>query len=459
MRLFEFSQNETTEMKENNQRGPQILERSTKNLKTSVVNIPEKKRVRFVHIADVHLGAFKSQHEALRDAPAKILRIVVEFCKKYNVDFILIAGDLFHGNVVKIEIQKECAAILTEADENGIKVYGVYGSHDASPTHSSSVDVLAAAKRIIPVEKMIWGQNEKINLQPVFDKSGISLVGIHGRKREIEVEYLEKVDFEALEKIPKPRIFVLHSAVAEYRPDFLKEEGLPLSLLPKNFDYYACGHVHRRIDQFVGDYGRLVYPGALFGSSLRDLEENTERLPGFYLVDFDETLSKPNLTFIDIYSLQELTGYSNEIPDIMFVHFSFGTTTPGGVEKELKKWLEKRDLSNMLVYIKLEGKLTEGKRSHIPFEEIVKLAREQGAIDVLVNREGLLEPVHYVEHVVHAESIDEIEIKVAESFFQDHEKAKLALRLLNILGAEKMEGESTDNYRARIKAEVDKELG
>lgn len=437
----------------------QIRERTTKNLRKGTVKIPEKKGVRFVHLADVHLGAFKSQHEALREAPAKLLRMVVEFCRKYGVDFILIAGDLFHGNVVKIEIQKECAGILTEADESGIRVYAVYGSHDASPTHSSSVDVLAAAKRITSVEKMVQDENGKIRLLPVIDRTGVALVGVHGRKRESEVEYLEALDFEAMEKIPRPRIFLLHSTISELRPDFLKEEeGVPISLLPGNFDYYACGHVHRRtVSRWDGCL--FVYPGALFGSSLRDLEENTAQLPGFYLVDLQDKIDERNITFVDIYSLQELTGHSGEIPDIVFVQFSFGTTIPGEVEEVVKNWVESRGLENSVVYLKLEGKLSAGKRSEIPFDEIARRGVERGAIDVLVNREGLVEANDESGHIVHGESIEEIERKVAEEFFQDREEARQALEFLSILGAEKLEGESREAYLERIRRVVEKELG
>ncbi|MEM3513040.1 MAG: DNA repair exonuclease, partial [Thermoplasmata archaeon] len=460
MSLLDYVREEASEKKTESQNTNQIIERSTKNLRDNQVKIPAKKKIRFVHLADVHLGAFKAQHEALRDAPAKLLKMVVEFCKEYDVDFILIAGDLFHGNVVKIEVQKEAASILTDADEHGIRVYVVYGSHDASPTHSSSVDVLAAAKRITSVERMEYGENEKIQLQPVIDKTGVAIVGVHGRKREIEAAYLAALDFEALEKIPKPRIFLLHSAVAEYRPDFLREdEGVPLSLIPKNFDYYACGHVHRRSVNLVKGYGPIVYPGALFGSSTKDLEENTERLPGIYLLDFDDKIGEENLTFVDVYSLAELTGHPGEIPDIMFAQFSFGTTTPGEVEEQLKNWIEKKELSNTIVYLKVEGKLSEGKRSQIPFEAIAKAGIERGAIDVLVNREGLREPIDEIEHVVHGESVAEIEWKVAEEVFQDKEAARQALKFLHILGAEKLEGESDKDYFGRIKSEVWKELG
>ncbi|MCX8173100.1 MAG: DNA repair exonuclease [Thermoplasmata archaeon] len=458
MSLFDFGRNDALGEKVN-QRTVKIQERSTKNLRAPPPEIPEKKKVRFVHLADVHLGAFKAQHEVLREASAKLLRMVVEFCKKYDVDFILVAGDLFHGNVVKIEIQKECAAILTDADESGIRVYAVYGSHDASPTHSSSVDVLAAAKRITLVEVMAWNENEKINLLPVVDRSGVSLVGVSGRKREIEIEYLDKLDFETLEKIPRPKIFMLHSTVAELRPEFLKEaEGVSFALLPRNFDYYACGHVHMRSVNFAEDYGLFVYPGPLFASSVKDLEENTERLPGFYLVDFDEKITEENLTFVDIYSLQALTGHNGEIPDIVFAQFSFGNTTPGEVEDQLKNWIENRDLRNSVVYLKLEGKLVEGKRSKIPFEEIAGEGVALGALDVLINREGLADAEVDLEHVVHGESIEEIERKVAEVFFQDAEEANEAIRLIGILGAEKLEGESNEAYHTRIEENVKKNL-
>ncbi|MEM3567634.1 MAG: hypothetical protein QXS83_03620, partial [Thermoplasmata archaeon] len=165
------------------------------------------------------------------------------------------------------------------------------------------------------------------------------------------------------------------------------------------------------------------------------------------------------ITFVDIYSLQELTGHSGEIPDIVFVQFSFGTTTPGEVEEVVKNWVESRVLENSVVYLKLEGKLSAGKRSEIPFDGIARRGVESGAIDVLVNREGLVEANDESGHIVHGESVEEIERKVAEEFFQDREEARQALEFLSILGAEKLEGESREAYLERIRRVVEKELG
>lgn len=426
------------------------------------ITIPEKKKVRFVHIADVHLGAFKEQHERLRKAGLDLLKMVVEFCERYKVDFILISGDLFDKHLPPLELQKECAAVLTGADERGIRVYVVYGSHDASPTHNSYVDVLAATKRIRQVEKKMKSENGKISLVPVEDISGIRIVGMRGMKGGTEVNYMEELDFENIEKIPRPRIFMLHSAITEFRPDFLKEEGVPLSIVPRNFDYYACGHVHKRIVQYKEGYGLFVYPGALFGSNVRDLEEATEHLPGFYIVDFEgKAIAKEDLTFIDVYSLQTMLGKNetpDAIPDIMYVEFTFETATPGNITSEIKKWAKEKDLKDTIVYLKINGRLEEGRRSQINVEEIARILKDRGAIEVLPNKEGIVEKKESVI-VQPGGSLEDIERKVVEEFFRQKEEVERALQLLNVLGVEREQGESEKDYKNKIWENVKKELG
>ena len=46
----------------------------------------------------------------------------------------------------------------------------------------------------------------------------------------------------------------------------------PLSLLPKNFDYYAGGHVHIVDSTKIDGYGLIAYPGPLFPNSFSELE-------------------------------------------------------------------------------------------------------------------------------------------------------------------------------------------
>lgn len=428
------------------------------------VKIPEKKKVRFLHVADVHLGSLRGMHERVLEIPMHILKMVVEFAIKYCVDFVVIAGDLFHSHVTSIDILKDVQATLVDAKEHGIRMYAIYGSHDASPTHSSYVDVLASAKLLTQVEVMEQDNDGKLTLKPVMDSSGINLVGIHGRTRGIDALIYENLNFEALAKIPKPRIFLLHNAIAEYRPEFLKEtqDSIPLSLIPADFDYYACGHVHQRIEPFEERGGIFAYPGQLFAATSRDLEEITSCLPGFYLVDVDEHgISRDSIMFVDIYSLAALTGNKYVIPDVVFIKLEFGVTTPEEMNNEIEEKLgeiKREEIEGKIVLLKVSGTLKGRKRTEVKWEQFYALIKEMGALDVYIGREGVYVVESEHDTVVHGETREEIEEKTIEECFArfegalgGREGAQRAKEILQIFASmEQQEGENKDTYETRM---------
>lgn len=70
------------------------------------------------------------------------------------------------------------------------------------------------------------------------------------------------------------KIFMFHTALTEFKPEELESmESQPLELLPKNFDYYAGGHVHYVFNKKEPGYGVIVYPGPLFPNSFSEFEK------------------------------------------------------------------------------------------------------------------------------------------------------------------------------------------
>ena len=134
-----------------------------------------------------------------------------------------------------------------------IPVYVVYGSHDYNPGQDSIIDLLEAAKLIIKIynPKTVDG---KIRLEMHQDKeTGVKLAGISGKRGGNEIVYFERLDREYLENQDGLKIFVFHSGIEEFKPDFLKNamdmECIPINLFPKGFDYYAGVQIHKR-DEF-----------------------------------------------------------------------------------------------------------------------------------------------------------------------------------------------------------------
>ena len=78
----------------------------------------------------------------------------------------------------------------------------------------------------------------------------------------------------------------------------LIKDCIPLSYLPRGFDYYGGGHIHKRMEGNMGE-SKIVYPGPIFGSTFEDLEQTAKgERRGFYIITFDKKLT--GYEFIEI---------------------------------------------------------------------------------------------------------------------------------------------------------------
>lgn len=346
--------------------------------------------MKFAHIADAHLGAF-SKNPKLKELNLKAFEIAIQKSIEEQVDFIIIAGDLFHNPIPDMEIVKRAVETLKKAVDKGIRIYAIYGSHDFSAGSTALLDVLSSTglfKKVVNYEV----HNGKLRILPVRDSTGVNILGMSGLSSAQEIEYFEHIDREYLEKIEHPKIFVFHTTISELKPSYIPDRyALPKSLLPQDFDYYAGGHLHERIESEVNG-SPLIYPGALFGATYNDLDVLKER--GFYIVeDF-----KPRFVPVEVCKFHKRVikadGYS--------------------AEELNKKLLEisNEDYNGQVVILKVRGELRSGKVGEIDFHSIRENIRET-AIDVLLNTYSLRSKERERANVV-AESKEEIEEKVFE---------------------------------------------
>ena len=68
--------------------------------------------------------------------------MIVDISLSENVDFILIAGDLFDIALPSIDILKSTAKILNKLKDFDIPIYIIPGSHDFSASGKTMLDVL-----------------------------------------------------------------------------------------------------------------------------------------------------------------------------------------------------------------------------------------------------------------------------------------------------------------------------
>lgn len=87
--------------------------------------------MKFLHIADVHLGCTRYQ---LPDSPRDFFDAWIDVIKRYaiaeNVDFVMMCGDFFHKRNVPPESMDYAFAGLSLLKDAGIPVVSIEGNHD-----------------------------------------------------------------------------------------------------------------------------------------------------------------------------------------------------------------------------------------------------------------------------------------------------------------------------------------
>jgi exonuclease SbcD len=402
----------------------------------------------FAHLSDTHIGAFR--HPVLQDLALRTFAKAMDISIERAVDFIIVSGDLFDSNLPDMALANSAVKKIKEVTTKGIQFYVVYGSHDFSPTQTSIVDLIESAGlfRKVTKGKMIDG---KLQLEFLVDeRTKAKLCGISGRRLGIEKEYYAILDRASLEKEEGFKIFVMHGAVSEYKPKYaIESESIPLSSLPKNFAYYAGGHIHEKL--LSNEYGyNLAYPGTLFGADYRDLETTAKgQERGFLIVDFSTRVDK-----VEFVPISDCTYES--------IEYDAEGKTATKVQEDLLKTAEKdKRPSNQLVLLKVAGEMSGGKTSEIDFQRIKKTLKDNGALEVLLNYQRLTskeytairvasmgEEVYKIEERLFKENIGTV--KVSNPRLKGDQGVLVSRNLLGVLKQAKKDNETKGSYETRI---------
>jgi exonuclease SbcD len=385
--------------------------------------------VKFVHIADVHLGGWKQQ--PLQDLNLQSFRKVIDICIKEKPDFLLIAGDLFDSAFPPIDILKETFAEFKKLKDAGIPCFLIAGSHDYSVSGKTFLDVLEKAGFCKNVEDYEEKQG-KIILNPTIYK-GVAIYGYPGKTSSLEINDLRRAEFNEAPGMFK--IFMLHTTIDKAKGN-LPIEFLEISELPIA-DYYALGHLH--IDF---QYENFIYPGPVFPNNFQELEDL--EYGRFCIVD-TEAEPKNQLRKIEL-KIKEVVSFDIEIKNALLA--------TGKIISEL----EKKELENKIVLLRIRGVLETGKNSDIKFSQIEETVKRKNAYFLLRNTHELKTKEAELElEIKETENIEEETIKTYEEQNPSNFN-KYIFPLMNILSTEKQEGETMESFTGRLSDEFDKFL-
>ena len=240
----------------------------------------------FSHISDTHLGLEQYGLEEREQDVYDSFNQAIDISIKDKVDFVIFAGDIFHTPNPSGKAILQMANALKRLKQNSIESFFILGEHDISRIRATPVSYVY---HNLEFSKYV-GRGE-----PVYHKD-VMIAGFDKiRKNEITT-FEEK--FRKLDSVAKQhsghKILVLHQGITELN-QFAGE--LNASDLPKNFTYYAMGHLH---DKIVKDFdqlgGPLAYPGSTEMTTSEGIKE-TEK--GFFEVDISTNETKPTWIKLD----------------------------------------------------------------------------------------------------------------------------------------------------------------
>ncbi len=235
----------------------------------------------FSHISDTHLGLVQYSSEERAQDVYDTFNQAIDVSIKDHVSFVLFAGDIFHIPNPSGTAIVQMANGLKRLKQNNIDSFFILGEHDISRIRTTPIPYVY---HNLEFSKYI-GQGKPIEYKEIllagFDKI---------RKAEIP-QYEEK--FAEIDKAAQNhtghKILMLHQGITEFNK-FAGE--LQSTDLPKNFTYYAMGHLHDKdIRQFSHLNGPVAYPGSIELTTSEGIKETKK---GFFEVDISTEEANPN---------------------------------------------------------------------------------------------------------------------------------------------------------------------
>lgn len=203
-------------------------------------------QVKFLHTADLHIGAelsyLENMSESRKYEVLEVFKSITLMCEEKNVEICLIAGDLFDSNAAAKVFIKPVLEYISSV--KGTHFFLVCGNHD--PLDAASPFTYTD----LPENLTVFGADyQTVELHDL----GVRIVGKSFSHSSMDVVPLSSMKQDGL-----INILLLHAdfgAGSRYNPinqQFVAEAAA---------DYVALGHIHKRteVQKLGGSY--IAYPG------------------------------------------------------------------------------------------------------------------------------------------------------------------------------------------------------
>ncbi|MEJ2689879.1 MAG: DNA repair exonuclease, partial [Deltaproteobacteria bacterium] len=218
---------------------------------------------KFLHTADIHLDSPLKGLEAHEGAPVEEIRgatrrafdNLIELAIEEEVDFVLIAGDLYDGDWKDYNTGLFFVRRMGRLAKAGIRVYIISGNHDAASQ-------ITKAMRL-PDNVTLF--STKSSQSAILGDLGVI---IHGQSYSTRAVSENLASGYPQHDSHYFNIGLLHTSLTgregheDYAPCGLDE------LKSKGYEYWALGHVHKR--EVVSEDPWIIFPGNIQGRHVKE---------------------------------------------------------------------------------------------------------------------------------------------------------------------------------------------
>ncbi len=291
--------------------------------------------MKFLHIADMHLGAKLSGFnpdgiQFIKSRIDKALSKIQDMLSSERYDGILLVGDIFDSPKVSPYYIKKLEKIFKIALDRGAFVVYATGNHDYFISKKHFNSLLSYDKFILFTEDHI------IRKEIIHNNQKIAFYGIgyqtYHPKQNLNTKFPQKQDEDIA-------IGLLHGDVYDgnsmVKSDYYSASANDLA--QKNYDYFALGHIH-----IFNDFSSNVfYPGCPYAQGLDEVGDK-------YVLSVDIS--------------NEITSYQKkQIADYKVYDFDFTTSAVDRYElaSKLQHFIEKNiDIEVQDTILRIKGKVT-----------------------------------------------------------------------------------------------------
>jgi len=221
----------------------------------------------FLHAADLHLDSpFRGLADVpetvrrrLRESTFAALRRLTETVLSRDVDFVVLAGDLYDAADRPLRAQLRFRREVERWAEAGVQTFIVHGNHDPLGGWQARLDW--------PKSVHVFG-SQGVECKPAYRRSGELAAFVYGISyREAAVRDNLAAGFARRGEAPF-HLAVLHAnADGDPRHDNYAPCRLA-DLAAAGFDYWALGHVHE--SRMLHEYPHIAYSGCTQGRHFRE---------------------------------------------------------------------------------------------------------------------------------------------------------------------------------------------